>query len=185
MLGARGKPVITLEDYRNHFGFPVRDYYARVGFDFALETFEAPATEWFEAYNRRRYECRLRDGARETLSALRSAGISQSVLSAYPWKHLVEVMDHYLLSEFFSELSGLDDHYAKGKTESGIRLMERLKADPDSTLLIGDTIHDFETAHAMGIGCILIEHGHQTRERLLGCKVPVFKDFAGLLTYIL
>ena len=32
--------------------------------------------------------------------------------------------------------------------------------------IIGDTIHDFEVAESLGIGCVLIADGHQSVERL-------------------
>jgi phosphoglycolate phosphatase len=32
--------------------------------------------------------------------------------------------------------------------------------------MIGDTVHDYEVAQAMGTDCILISSGHNSRERL-------------------
>jgi len=34
------------------------------------------------------------------------------------------------------------------------------------TLLIGDTDHDLEVGHALGISVLLVTHGHQSAERL-------------------
>ena len=48
-------------------------------------------------------------------------------------------------------------------------------------LLIGDTDHDQEVAAEMGIDCILIPAGHQSRERLQACGVPVLQSLEELL----
>ena len=34
MLSERGLPVLSAEAYREVFDFPVKDYYAKIGFDF-------------------------------------------------------------------------------------------------------------------------------------------------------
>ncbi len=33
--------------------------------------------------------------------------------------------------------------------------------------MIGDTLHDLETAKAMGVECILVANGHQAKDVLL------------------
>ena len=40
ILEKRGLNAITIDDYREHFTFPVRDYYVKLGFDFSVEPFE-------------------------------------------------------------------------------------------------------------------------------------------------
>jgi phosphoglycolate phosphatase len=42
--------------------------------------------------------------------------------------------------------------------------------------MVGDTLHDVEVAEALGISCVLIAQGHQSRERLDQAGVPVFAD---------
>ena len=32
--------------------------------------------------------------------------------------------------------------------------------------MVGDTLHDSEVAEAMNIDCLLVDHGHISRERL-------------------
>ena len=34
--------------------------------------------------------------------------------------------------------------------------------------MVGDTNHDLDVANELGIGCILLEGGHQARSRLKG-----------------
>ena len=41
-LSQRNLPLITLEDYRRSFVFPVKNYYKNLGFDFSKESFLFP-----------------------------------------------------------------------------------------------------------------------------------------------
>lgn len=40
MLKGRDLPLLTAERYREVFGFPVKDYYVKLGFNFGIESFE-------------------------------------------------------------------------------------------------------------------------------------------------
>ena len=63
-------------------------------------------------------------------------------------------------------ICGLDDHYAAGKIAVGRQLLQQLKVDPAQTVLIGDTLHDYEVAEALGVACVLVSHGHYAKQRL-------------------
>lgn len=43
-------------------------------------------------------------------------------------------------------------------------------------VVIGDTVHDFAVAQAMGADCILVAAGHHSYEKLTSCGVPVVDD---------
>ncbi len=45
-------------------------------------------------------------------------------------------------------------------------------------MFIGDTVHDFEVAQAMGVQCVLVANGHNSRSRLEATGVPVFDSLA-------
>jgi len=51
-------------------------------------------------------------------------------------------------------------------------------------LLIGDTVHDYEVAKALGVDCVLIPNGHQSREKLLLCNVPILDNITHVVAYI-
>lgn len=173
LLAPRGLPPLTIERYRAVFDFPVIEYYRTLGFDFEKDPFEVVGTEFIERYEVRKHEAALYPGARGVLRTLRDAGRSQSVLSAYRKDTLARLVDHFGLTPFFAALVGLDDHYAAGKLDQGVRLIRGLDTDPAHVILVGDTQHDHEVARAMGIDCVLVDGGHQARERLTACGVPV------------
>jgi len=181
LLRARGLPGLTPDRYAGLFDFPVRDYYVRLGFDFARDPFEIVGAEFIRRYEGRRLECGLQPGARETIGALHAAGIGQSVLSAYRHDTLDQLLRHFGLRDRFEHVVGGDDIYAFGKREQGIALLRRIGLPAAAVVVIGDTVHDAEVAAAMGAGCRLIPCGHQTRAKLAATGARVVESIRDLL----
>lgn len=175
------KQTIDLDQYRSWFDFPVKDFYTKMGFDFAIDSFERIAVEYIDEYNRRRFECRLHEHAEKLLEYFGQADITQSILSAYQHDMLAEAIEYYKLKDFFVKLSGLNDFYAESKIESGKILIEGLGFDKSHILLIGDTAHDFEVANSIGVDCVLVANGHNSYDKLLGCDKPVFENLGQLI----
>ncbi len=180
LLDRRKLTRLTPESYEAVFDFPVQNYYARIGFDFDKEPFDIPAEEFILAYNERRCRCPLQTGAREQLEQFHRNGRVQSILSAYIHDLLMETVAHYGLSDYFDHISGLDNHYAASKVDLGLKLLEDAALDPHATVMVGDTVHDVEVAHAMGIDAVLVYSGHQSLPRLQATGVPVFESLAAL-----
>ncbi len=173
MLRERGLPLTDELHYRSAFGFPVINFYKHLGFDFGRESFEQLSVLYINAYQDRREECALYPSTREVLAAVRAAGLGQSILSAYEQAMLETLVERLDLGEFFEHLMGNDNIYAAGKVERGRMLLERIGLPASEVVMIGDTEHDHEVAKALGMDCLLLEHGHHSRERLarLGRKV--------------
>jgi phosphoglycolate phosphatase len=184
MLKRRGLPAINLAIYQQHLEFPVSNYYTQIGFDYSNDPYEQLAHEFIHEYETRRLESPLRDQALETLALIQQHGISQSVLSAYQQNTLENAIAHFQLTPFFSAVIGLNDVYAEGKVANGIRYMKQLNMAPETLLFIGDTVHDYEVAQAMGIPCLLIAGGHNSRERLEQCGVPVIDSLTDIMSYL-
>jgi phosphoglycolate phosphatase len=174
MLRRRGLPDISPETYRAKLCFPVTNYYGQIGFDYAVDSYTSLAEEFIAEYEQRRFECALQAGARELIGFLKEHGIPQAVLSAYQQDALLQAVDYFRLTPFFDDIIGLNDIYAAGKVENGKQYMAALAVAPDEVLFIGDTIHDFEVAQAMGVDCVLVANGHNSKPRLEACGVPVF-----------
>ncbi|MFP4417938.1 MAG: HAD family hydrolase [Chitinispirillaceae bacterium] len=173
LLSRHGLKSITLERYRDVFGFPVRRYYQNIGFDFRRVSFERVAVEFIDAYNSRRFEAGLYKGAAETLRGLCNLGVSHSVLSAYRHADLETTIRRLGIGGYFETISGISDQFAASKKENGALLIKKLTYTPEEILLVGDTGHDFEVARMIGVDCILISHGHSSLNRLKRCGVPV------------
>lgn len=178
MLRARNRPLLTTERYGRAFGFPVIEYYRRLGFDFDVESWDAVATEYIDEYDRRRFECELQTDAVRVLEWCLDAGYGQSLLSAYKQPALEEIVDHFDVRRLFRKISGHTNHYAEGKVGHGRRLLDELDLSGADVLLVGDTDHDFEVAQDIGAACVLVAAGHQSIERLERCRVPVLKTLS-------
>jgi len=183
VLAARGLPLLTLARYGELLDFPIVNYYARLGFDFAAEPFEIPATQFIDEYYRRWSECSLAEGAVQALRAFSELRCAQSILSAAPQVILGRALQHYGIGDYFTTVSGLADHYARGKVENGRRLVAESGIDPRRILLIGDTLHDLEAAKAMGVECALVPGGHCGKPRLMASGGLVLPDLAAVVRF--
>lgn len=185
ILRKRSLPVMSSRRYEEIFDFPVEVYYERLGFNFSTESFEKLGTEFIASYERRKSICRLQANARNLLRNLQHKGAVQALLSAYRHDTLVELVASKGLSGCFDTILGADDHYARGKEEQGRVLFKKLKPSPPETLLIGDTVHDFEVARAIGVDCLLIHSGHQSKSRLEACGCTVLEDLTAAERWIM
>lgn len=120
--------------------------------------------------------------AETVLNTISECGITQIVLSASEMSNLSSQMGEFDLADYFDEILGLSDIYAKSKIDLGLNYISRNKVE--KALLIGDTTHDCEVAKSLGADCVLIPNGHQSRETLLTCGVPVLDDISCVLGYI-
>ena len=166
--------------YKEIFGFPIIDYYRRAGFDFEKDSFEVLAQRYMEHYIPASRACGLTPFARRALAQVQEKGIEQVVLSASPITTLTAQVGRAGIGEYFSTLLGLGDIYAKSKVELGMDFLARRGFEPSSALMVGDTLHDWEVAQAMGVRCVLCAAGHQNGETLAKAGVPVIEDLSQL-----
>ncbi|MDA0351817.1 MAG: HAD hydrolase-like protein [Chloroflexi bacterium] len=185
MLGRRALPGIDRVRYQEVFGFPVRGYYERVGFDLDREPFEALSVEFIAEYDARWREHRLREDAHASTEALHRRGVTQSMLSASEQGMLNTVTAHFEIGRRMSALVGIDDHHAASKLDHGLAHLGKIETPRERVLLVGDTEHDFEVATAMGIDCVLVEDGHAPRERLVATGAPTHRTLTELLREVL
>lgn len=181
MLERRGLPMLSVDDYKSVFTFPVKDYYQKIGFDFQTEPFEIPALEFIDCYNSQVNECSLHKDTLRVLEYFRSIDVKQYILSAMEQEVLDNCLSHYRIDGFFEYVSGLDNIYAASKIENGYRLIAELKLDASELVLIGDTVHDFEVATELGCQCVLIADGHQSKEVLQATGALVIDSISELL----
>ena len=178
LLAPRALAPLDVPRYQEVFTFPVRDYYERLGFDFAQEPFEELAVEFMSGFIARWPEADLRVGARESIDALAAQGVGQSLLSAAESELLHDATTYFGLAEVMSHRVGIGDHHAVSKVEEGRAHVAELTAE--RVILVGDTEHDAEVAEEIGVDCVLIEGGHMSRGRLLATGVPVLDSFEAL-----
>lgn len=173
-------PHLSIEKYKEIFTFPVKEYYQKAGLDFDKVSFEELGKQFMDEYESRKFECSLYDEAENFLDKISKMNIEQSVLSAYSQQPLENLITHYGIRNYFIGLAGLDNIYANGKVELGKRWMQKLNLPKGKTVLIGDTLHDFDVANEIGADCILIASGHQKKETLLNSGTLVLDSMKDL-----
>jgi phosphoglycolate phosphatase len=181
MLEKRGLPSLSAERYATIFNFPVKHYYQQAGWDYDKVPFETLSDEFIREYEDRKLECSIRIGTLDVLKEFQQRGILQSVVSASKQSSLEHVLNYYGVGDFLVGAHGLEDHHARGKLSVGRRWVQELDIPPESILLVGDTIHDYELASYLGLSCVLITSGHQSRKRLAACNVPLIDSLDQLV----
>lgn len=184
MLGRRGLPLLSVEDYKEKFGFPVIDFYDRVGFDMEKESFHELSVDFVETYDKYAGEVGLNEGVREVLAGIQQTGVKQYVLFCLFGKICCNRCSGIFRSiPVLTGACGANDIYAAGKIERGQQMLQTCPIVPEDTLMVGDTIHDAEVADALGFDCILFAGGHNNEERLQK-KAPVIHRMRELLTCV-
>ncbi len=154
-----GLSPLSLSQYRAAFGFPIRDFYARIGFDFAKTPYEDLADRYWVLYEQGVKTCPLAADAAETLAALPCRHI---ILSASPLPALrAQVAQYPALAAHIDRILGTDNVLGASKTALAQALRDEGLCAPDEMLLVGDTDHDAVTAATLGCRFVAYANGHQ------------------------
>lgn len=184
MLKKRNLKEKSLEEYREIFGFPIKEYYEKAGFDFKKESYENLALEFVELYFGNTCKYNIFQDFINFQNQVKSKNITQILLSATKEDILKKQLKDLNVYNFFNCIIGTDDIFANGKIQRAKEFFKDTKLNFNNTLLIGDTIHDFHVSKELGCECILYEKGHQNKERLKETKCPVISSFDKIFNYI-
>ena len=177
------KTLSSVAEYQKAFCFPIINYYRNVGFNFAEEPFEKLANEYISLYHAEKSgNCKLYKNALSVLKTLQDKQITQLLLSASETGNLISQMSEFHIQHYFDEILGLSNVYAASKIDIGYDYIIRKQVI--GAVLIGDTEHDYEVANALGIDCVLISNGHQSKDTLLTCNVPVLSNISQVIEYL-
>lgn len=184
MLQKRQMPLLHLEYYKSIFGFPVIDYYQKIGFDFKIESFEDLSVEFIEMYNNELEFAPLIEGAKEVLHHFKNTEHKNIIISAMKQDMLLKSVRDKKVEDYFSDILGISNIYADSKSKIALDFVQKNLINKNDIVLIGDTAHDYEVAEAIGCRCILIADGHQSEERLKETGAEVISTLSNLLTTI-
>ena len=91
---------------------------------------------------------------------------------------------YFNIQDYFTELTGLDHHYAHGKVDIALEYMQRTGIPPEKILFVGDTTHDYEVAKTIGVDCVLYVNGHHPLDKLNSCDAPTISSLTDVLSLI-
>ncbi|MDN3651005.1 HAD family hydrolase [Reinekea marina] len=184
LLIKRGLPLLDRARYSEVFQFPVIHYYQALGFDFQQDPFKNLAQEYITPYNKSVRHCSLYPGAFNTLAYFKEGGIKQYILSAFEHDELMQVLKHLDILHYFDDVTGLDNQHAASKLQQGSQLLKANAINPETALIIGDTHHDYDVANELNTHCLLIDHGHQSRQKLMALTQQVVSDFEQIYPFV-
>ena len=163
MISARGGQPIGMEFYRDHFAFPVRPFYDKIGIVAHDEDeWNGIAREYHEVYGRQ--PKKLNPLAVTALEMAKEAGCRQSIVSALRQDLLEADMARNGVTKYFERICGSDNLDGASKLDRARELLAELSSP--RFVLIGDALHDKEVADALGIDCILCAQGSHAAWRL-------------------
>ncbi len=174
-LAGHGLAELSDERHREIFGFPLRKFYKQLGFDASDHSFEQVSREFMEIYEQRKNRCRLHPQCFALLKSWRRSGKKQSILSAYPQVNLLASLQFFQIEDYFQFIVGAANHHGESKIEVGKQLLHDIRLPQKSIALIGDTVHDYEVAAAMGVDCFLVTSGNQSMCRLRATGATILK----------
>ncbi len=179
LLSERGVDIIDSVDfYKKEFGFPVIDFYRKVGFDLENEDFTLIARQYAFLFNERYPHAEIFSDAEEALRLVKYSGREQLIISATEQGYLLKQVDYFELSHYFIDILGVSDVLGSSKTERAKKWIAERDIDPREVLFIGDTAHDYDTAKAIGCDCVLVSRGHYSEERLAETGCQVYKNLS-------
>ena len=168
MLERRGAKPVAMDDYRDHFAFPVRPYYERIGMPVADADWDALAREYHDVYAVQ--PKRLNVEAIAALERVKASGARQSIISALRQDLLEAAAAAFGVAPYMDRIYGVDNLNGASKLERARELLTDLTTaggqDRTAIVLIGDALHDKEVADALGIGCVLCAQGSHAAWRL-------------------
>ena len=163
MLTEMNKPLISLEQYYTYVETPIIGFYKHILTEDELD-FPVISKSFHDSYNSRIAETFLAEGTKTTLKTLKEHGAKQYIITATKEESARTLAFQYGVGEYFDGIFGADNTLAESKVERALNFFKKNNINPRDTVFIGDTLHDLETANALGVDCILVTFGHQGKE---------------------
>ena len=117
------------------------------------------------------YENEVYPGVTELLKALKEAGKTLLIASSKPEKFVLTILEHFDLLPYFDFVGGASMDEIRSKKEDVLRyVLEQGKANPETSVMVGDRKFDVEGAHAFGMDAVAVTYGYGSMEELTEAK---------------
>jgi len=154
-----GLPIPSREELRVFVGPPLHETFIKFGVP------KDKANEAIEVYRSRyipigKFENTPYPGVREMLAALQAAGHKLYVATSKPEVTAVEILEHFDLDKYFTQICGAAlDRSRVNKEDVIAYLLEQNKTD-EQIIMVGDTAFDVIGAKKHGIPTIGVSWGY-------------------------
>lgn len=128
----------------------------------------------------------LFDGARDLLQDLQSAGTMLAVATGKSRRGLDRALAETGLRPMFDFTRSADEGLAKPHPDMLLAILDRLGVSAEKALMVGDTTHDLDMAHAAGVPAVALTHGAHERSALEARQpLALLDDLHGLRSWLL
>ncbi len=172
VLTLYGKPTLTVDEFRERFFLPLRDFYLTILPEVPLETLDR---FYHTAFRFFRPRIPLLPHAADFLAFCQTRGLRMILLSTIQKDHFLDQAGRHGILDYFAEIH--TEVADKRVTLSQLR--EERGLDPREAIFFGDMVHDVEAAHAAGILSGALLTGYDTRAKLEAARPSfLFADLA-------
>ncbi|HEY3160996.1 MAG TPA: HAD-IA family hydrolase [Vicinamibacterales bacterium] len=184
LLGTLGAPALPVHEVRSMIGEGAKVLIRRALAASGIPEDPAAIARFLEIYDRRLLEhtvpyAGITDVVRGARQRARIA-----VLTNKPLAPSEKVLAGLGMRDLFDEVIGSDGTYPRKPDPTALlALMERAGADPESTLMVGDSKIDYDTAKGAAARCCLVAYGFTDfalHARALAPDAWIVSDAAGL-----
>jgi phosphoglycolate phosphatase len=161
-----GLPVPARERAAHVIGLGLKDALA-----YAVP--ELPPSEYGRLAERYRHHYLARDadielfpGMREMLALLKVRGHVLAVATGKSRVGLERALEATQLKQYFDSSRCADETYSKPHPAMLQELMQELRIEAETTLMIGDTVHDLQMAASAGVPALAVSYGAHPRDSL-------------------
>ena len=163
------KPEPDLEKLKVFVGPPLMEMFKKYA-----QSDEETAKKAVEIYRERYsvtgiFENAVYPGIEDMLAQLEKKGYILAVASSKPEVYVRQILDHFGLARYFTEIGGSEMNCRRtNKTEVIEEVLKRLNMDKhrDQVIMVGDKEHDVYGARKAGLECIAVSFGYGTEEEL-------------------
>jgi phosphoglycolate phosphatase len=132
--------------------------------DLPVERYPELGRRYRHHYMASQHEIVLFDGTREMLQSLKARNHWLAVATGKSRPGLNEALDSAQLRPLFDATRTADETASKPDPLMLLELMSELGAEPQRTLMIGDTTHDLQLAANAGVASVAVSYGAHPSE---------------------
>jgi len=110
----------------------------------------------------------LLPGAAEVVAELHGRGYRLAIATTKIRPHIEGILAKFSLQSYFATYAGADDVTRVKPDPEILRLiLDRLDATPESSIMVGDTMHDLHAAQAVPITAVMVASPFADRDEIL------------------
>ena len=132
------------------------------------------------------YENTPIEGAKEALKTLKERGYVLVMATSKPQRFAELIAKQWHFDEDLTLIVGAEDKHLNTKAKVVAFAMEKLGANKQECLMIGDRKHDVEGARENGVDCAMLKVGYAEEGEEALCKPKyVFENYKQLVDFLL